>query len=451
LIWQADDENVLQVGYTLDFGIHRQTGIRGYLDASGNPLSKFGGLHKKAAAVQDADGSFLRGRDRKSYAILNQVAASYEGRWFDDMLRVDVGGRLPFFQRDLNQFCYTEATAGTGVPALLLPGVAQPYCTTEPATPDGLFINGLPTVTFAKIPSGTAPRFVVPFKGVTRYSKFLPNVGVSLSPWGETHQFYASFAEGLSAPRTDNLYALGIDRTVRPETTDAYDVGYRFLSDDHDITATIDAYDIKFQNRIVSSFDPSTGIFIDTNVGAVNEEGVDASVTVVPAEHLSIFGSASYIHSRIERDLTTSVAGWFIPTGGRELTETPDWQFFGRGQYTWEGLEIGLQGKFVGRRFGTETNEPVSRVGPYFVADLDASYDLGQIGFEGSALRFNVTNLFDKGYLGSIPTTQSCQMNSVLVYRGPLPAPAAPTPCGGPQASVGAPRAFQFTLDAQLP
>jgi iron complex outermembrane receptor protein len=35
LIWQADDDNVLQVGYTLDFGIHRQTGIRGFLDSNG--------------------------------------------------------------------------------------------------------------------------------------------------------------------------------------------------------------------------------------------------------------------------------------------------------------------------------------------------------------------------------------------------------------------------------
>jgi iron complex outermembrane receptor protein len=460
LIWQADDDNVLQVGYTLDFGIHRQTAIRGFLDANGNPLNKFGGLHKNFAAVRDADGSFLRGRDRKSYAILNQVAASYEGRWLDDMLRVDVGARLPFFQRDLNQFCYTQAQ---GSSSILTPGIGNPYCTTEPATPTGTFANGLPLVTFAGV--SAVNKFVVPFNGVTRYSKFLPNAGVSLSPWGDTHQFYVSFAEGLSAPRTDNLYAVGIDRTVRPETTDAYDVGYRFLSDDRHISATIDGYNIKFKNRITSTFDPVSGTFIDTNVGAVNQLGVDASATVVPLENLSLFGSVSYEHSRIERNLAvtnpattcnnlpagTGAAGpCTILTAGKELVETPDWQFFTRGQYIWQGLELGLQGKFVGRRFGTDTNEAASRVRDYFVADADMSYDLGMIGFEGSSLRFNVTNVLNERYLGSIPTTQTCQNPTDARALGPQTFSGS-NPCGTPLAAVGAPRAFQFTLDALLP
>ncbi len=62
--------------------------------------------------VTDADGYALRQRDRKSYAILNQFSFDYEGRFFDDSLRVSAGVRLPFFERDLNQYCYVQATGG---------------------------------------------------------------------------------------------------------------------------------------------------------------------------------------------------------------------------------------------------------------------------------------------------------------------------------------------------
>ena len=69
----------------------------------------------------DAIGFQFQQRDRKSIAMLNQIAGQYIGRFFEDRLRVEVGLRVPFFKRELDQRCYTEARGG---------GFA--YCTSEP-------------------------------------------------------------------------------------------------------------------------------------------------------------------------------------------------------------------------------------------------------------------------------------------------------------------------------
>ena len=60
----------------------------------------------------DVHGVTLQKRDRRSYAILNQVAAEYRGEFMDDRLTVNAGVRLPFFKRDLENFCFTSSASG---------------------------------------------------------------------------------------------------------------------------------------------------------------------------------------------------------------------------------------------------------------------------------------------------------------------------------------------------
>ena len=90
----------------------------------------------------------------------------------------------------------------------------------------------------------------------------------------------------------------------------------------------------------------------------------------------------------------------FYPTRGKELVETPEWTFGLRAYYDTEWFSIGAQGKYVGDRWSTDVNDEKSP--SYITVDLDARLKLDNMGFEGTYVQFNVRNVFDEEYLGSI-------------------------------------------------
>lgn len=396
LIWEAGDNSTFRLAYTFDRGRHRQTGEYGYLDANGDPESVFGG--KRARAVETADGSILRNRDRLSIALLNQISAEYRGNFLDDLVEINVGLRAPFFKRELNQYCYTT-TADVA------------YCSTQ---------------TEATI----APNNKVgtPFKATKKYDDILPNIGISLSP-GEGHQVYASYAEGLSLPRTDDLYNRGTIG-VETEKTDSFDLGYRFRSSQ--FIASVAGWYTKYENRLVRAFDQDLGISYTRNLGRVDLKGIDAQFGVTPTRGLDVTGFVSYTDSEIKDDIPLN-ATQFLPTKGKEVVDTPEWQFGGRVQYGNEWFQIGAQIKDVSGRWATDVND--ERAPGYTLVDADLRINLDFTGFEGSYLQFNVINLFDEEYLGVISTRSNARA---------LPGSSA----SAPQYSVGAPRTFTATLRA---
>jgi iron complex outermembrane receptor protein len=443
LIYELDESSNVRVAYTHDYGRHRQTGAFSRLNANGDPFNIFGGLDLAGARVYGTDGSFLRGRDRLSYAILDQVSASYTGRFIDERLLIDVGLRAPYFSRELNQFCYTQLAS------------SNVRCTTEPFTDaDG---DGIGTLA-----GGGATNYVRPFDTTFEYDALLPNVGVSFEVF-ENNIIYASFAEGLSAPRTDNLYFVicdtcdpltpgvetaGIDTVsfpgVQPEKTKAYDLGYRFQGGT--VTASVALWYNEFQNRIVTSFDPVTGTNVDRNVGNVILKGVDAEIGWRPMSELGIYASASYIDSELQNNQAASPvgSGLFFPTKGKALVETPEWTFGGRIQYApFEGLRLGFQGKHVGERFATDMNDQIAP--SYTLFDADIAYDFTSLGVNNVILQFNATNLFDEQWLGNISTTLNAEPVDVDPTAGVILRSGSTV-----RYQVGSPQAFQVQIKTKF-
>lgn len=431
LVWTPADIGLFQFSYTVDYGLHRQTGQMGYLTQGDNtplPEDHYGGLSGKPVIA--ADGTDLRTRDRKSKAILNQASADYEGDFFDSKVHLSVGVRAPFFERDLNQYCYTvekSGTGGAGGPSMSPNTSAAQYCTTQTPTTVTLAAGNsqhLPAGTYVQFAGGTA-YFDAPYHATKDYNRILPNVGVSYKPWGDEHQFYLAYAQTLSSPITDDLYATP-RIVVAPETATAYDAGYRYTGD-NGLLAQVDVWHSIFYNHIVSSYNEADNYTLDTNVGPVLLTGVDVSVGANVMDNLSLYGTASWETSELKDNLVTS-ATTTILTAGKQLVETPDWMFSTRAQYNIAGFVVGLQGKYTGRRFSTDLND--EQTGSYIVVDSDISYDLGQFGWDGAELKFNVTNLFDRRYLGSISSTN--------------------TAAGVPYYYEGAPRTFEGTLKVGL-
>lgn len=393
LIWEVNDQNRLRVAYTLDYGRHRQTGAYGLI-VDGYAENVFGG--RNGTPVYAADGSILQKRNRYSVAELNQVSAEYVGKFVDDTVRLTVGARAPFFKRELNNYCYSEAFNASCV-------------------------NDKAYVQLAANRGGAAP-----FMGkVVKYDDVLPNVGLSFRP-ADDHMIYASFAEGFKLPSTDNLYNPLVN--VVPEKTKTFDLGYRYQG--AIVTGSLAAWYTDYTNRIDSTFNETLQMTFDQNIGDVKAWGIDAEIGAEIVEDLTWYVSGSYNHSRYQDDIIGNKVLYAV--ADKRVVETPDWQFGSRLSYRIEDFTFGVDGKYVGKRYATHVND--ESVAGYTVVDLDLRYDLEEATGIDSSLKFNLDNVFDKRYFGSI--TQS--MNATGVGA------VAPT------YNIGSPRTFTASLQVKF-
>ena len=423
LIWDLNDDHRLRAAYAMDFGRHRQTGQYGRLDRS-NPsdprfVDWFAGRNDVQNRVVNLDGYELRTRDRLSIAKLNQLSLEYRGQFLDDALTVNVGLRMPFFERELNQFCYSQ-NASSNV-----------LCTTE--VPNAPLANG--NVTF---PSRGTTQYVAPYERTVKYDDVLPNIGASYR-FGDGHSVYANYAETLSAPRTDSLYIVSRQADgslaapgVQPETGQNFDVGYRYVSST--LVGTASLFANNEDNRIVNTWDEDLGTYVDRNVGAVERWGVEGSVGWSPVERLSMYASATYMQTELQDDYVYSFTGGvpnILPTKGKELVETPEWMLAARVNYEFTNwLEAGVQAKYTGERWVTDVND--MKVDGFTVVDANVRIDLAPFGYDGTFIQVNADNVFDERYYANLGTRASATPGQ-LGYSQPF-------------ASVGAPRTISATL-----
>ncbi|SFG18194.1 iron complex outermembrane recepter protein [Novosphingobium sp. CF614] len=429
LAYEINDTNRVRLSYSFDRARHRQTGAAGFLFPNGEPIDVF----PVNDPLTDAAGNVLQKRDRLSYATLHQIAGEYRGDFFDDKLSVLIGVRAPFFSRDLNQHCFTTSTGGSSgafvncVPADQVAAymAANPYSFNA--------TTGLPT--------GAA----VPQSRKLKYDKLLPNVGLVYKLTPEL-SLAASYTKNLSVPSTDTLYnafyfpANDPSSYRRPETSDSFDLSLRYSSPV--VQAAVTGWYSSYNNRLVTAYDID-GNPTDTNLGKVKKYGVDASVSVRPVQPLSLYAFASYINSEIEDDVVTSASNctaakvtagvcysttasgtttYYLNTSGNRERAAPKWLVGGRAQLTLGDFGFGAQAKYTGSRYLNDLNYSDLVYGAkfkgYTVVDLDMRYSLETLGLAKSQIQLNVTNLFDKFYVGSFsggldtsPTSTSAFVN----------------------------------------
>jgi iron complex outermembrane receptor protein len=381
LIWNINENHLLRFGYTWDHGRHRQTGEYGFLQAAGDPENVFGGRDGFGRPVINGDGAVFQKRDRYSEADLNQVSLEWRGDFMDDALTVVAGVRAPMFERDLNQYCYSRKGNSS----------STQYCTTQ--TPDLVLPSGFVRFDLNNdgdlLDSGESQEYAPPFVGSVEYDEILPNVGLVFRP-ADGHQVFFNYAEGLSAPRTDDLYS-GITTAqlgdVQPETTTSYDLGYRYQGGNILFSSTV--WFNAFENRIERSQDPlDPTLFYSRNVGAVDLWGAEVAAGLQATDSLFLYVAGSWTDSE-------------LANGGAQVVDTPDWTLIGRGEYQIGGLTLGAQARYVGERMANDANTQVAP--DYTVVDVDLRYEFGNfIGTEQTFVQLNVINLFDEEYLGQM-------------------------------------------------
>ena len=443
LIWDLNPQNRFQLAYTFDYGMHRQTGQFTPIDqATGAPDDVFGGKQGYGAEVLAEDGAPLRTRDRHSIAMLNQVAINYIGKFVDDRLHVNIGLRDPYFERDLDQFCYTY-NGGSAYCDSVSPALVQAAYNTDVANHNAKALSTLlfgNTTSVAYNASTGLPNFRFPFKQTYHFNKLLPNAGASYNI-DDHNQVYLTYAQGFSAPKTDDLYT-SAQQLVQPESSNQYGGGYRYQSPT--ITGSVNLWGATWNNHIVQSFDPNDPtLSIDRNVGAVDLYGLDLESGWRVSDQFNLYASATFMRSSLQNDYEVTAASGpdagksvALPVKGKELVMTPDYAYAMRGEYKLGDLTIGLDAKYTGRRFVSDTNDAVLKA--YTVADLDLTYQFTALGAK-SAVQLNVYNLFGKTYLDRVSTVSNAQ--AVTLANGDVVKAAS-----GPFYYVGAPTTVYVTL-----
>ena len=469
LRWQISDNHLVRISTTYDHAFHRQTGEMGLLKANGEPIDVFpvndpleSGTTLGASTT---DGVPLEKRDRKSQAILKQIAGEYVGSFLEDRLTLNAGVRAPFFTRKLDQRCFTINTGSNAVTCF---GddtdAAEAYAAAFPYVVD--------PVTGERI-SGYSP----PQKRNLKYNKLLPNIGVVYDITQQISAF-GSYSKGLSVPSTDNLYSAFFfpvdtpEAKPKPEVTNSFDGGLRYRSSKVQAQAAV--WKTFFNNRIAESFDPELNASVFRNLGKVEKWGVDGSVAYSPIKALTVYAFGSWMKSKIQdniqiagpttfdcdaADLSTAAARAIATrncafTAGNRESGSPKYNFGFSGSGTLGPVDLGITAKRTGPRFIYDTNQPVlagdvdneagitqlhgATAAAYWLVNLDARFNLGYFrpDLDKTFIQLNVYNLFDTTYAGGFGGGLNQSVNASSGVYG-----------FAPNVQIGAPRTVSVTFN----
>ncbi|MBL7235534.1 TonB-dependent receptor [Novacetimonas hansenii] len=220
-----------------------------------------------------------------------------------------------------------------------------------------------------------------------------------------------------------------LKKNLRPETDWVYEIGYRLQT--RRVIGLLNLYHTDFSNRQQSiSVGPLvTAHSLFENVGSVNMNGVDASVTFIPVRHLSIYNSISYNSSKFENNLTSG--GVLYHLKNKQEPNYAHLMYKNSLKYSIKGINIHFDTLFMGKRYLSYTND--SRVPSYWLENFGVSYTLHDVSVaKNLKFDFNIYNITNERYIsnmGSGGNPLSGDYNSL---------------------QVGAPRSFYGTISADF-
>ncbi len=289
------------------------------------------------------------------------------------------------------------------------------------------------------------------------YSKALPNFGATFHFTPE-QQVFVNAAKNFKVPGNFSYSGLarggtfvnGVltgftvrDPVVNPEYSYNYDLGYRFANDRLTLSGSL--FYIDFKNRIASAYNPDLGLSVDYNVGKSISKGAEFEAGVKVTEQISVYGSVSYIKSKIEDNYRFS-STVLLPVAGKEYPDTPNWLSGLSVNYKVGGFYAFAQGKYTGKRYSTLVND--DRLPSYTTMDLGAGYTLQNTAFfKNPTIRFNVYNVFGRDFL----SLSSGSGSTFTLNAAPITvSPGVTKPAEVPTFYVGAPRLMTVTLTSDF-
>lgn len=234
------------------------------------------------------------------------------------------------------------------------------------------------------------------FAGFTQVTAAFPSVNGSI--WGTTQA-------GFDAQKD----------TIKPESSETYELGLRFNS--ANFNGLLAAYLVNFHDRLLSVSsgpDIQGNPSILQNVGSVRSVGVEAAATYNISTEWSLYASYTYTDATYRDDVLDGTGALVAPTSGKTVVEAP--KHLARGELNYDrGDAFGrLAVNYMSKRYFNYLND--RSVSGRLVADATVGYRFGED--KNLEIQFNVSNLFDEEYIGTINsagTTNSGDRQTLLV------------------------------------
>lgn len=217
------------------------------------------------------------------------------------------------------------------------------------------------------------------FAGFTQATRAFPSVNGSI--WGTTQA-------GFDA----------IKDTIKPETSNTYEIGARF--NQGGFSGMIGAYLVNFRNRLLgvaSGPDIIGSPSVLQNVGSVRSVGIETAANWRVTQDVTLFASYTYTDATYRDDVVDG-AGNVTPLDGKTVVDSPRHMARSEASYDDGNLFGRFALNYMSKRYFNYLND--RSVPGRVLADATIGYRFGEEKrFE---IQLNASNLFDKDYIGTI-------------------------------------------------
>jgi iron complex outermembrane receptor protein len=220
------------------------------------------------------------------------------------------------------------------------------------------------------------------------------------------------FQQNSAAFLAKNITANTLWHSIKPETSNALDVGVRMSNEQGYFEPTL--FYARNHNKNVS-YDPGVGVAYSQNIGETHAYGIQAAGGMSLASTLDLFATASYNRNVFNENLPL-LNGSKLSVSGMQLPDTPKVQ--GNIGGTWHQGDYSISPllRYNGARYGD--TQQTQRIGGYSVVDLSLGYK-HQVAAGKLGASLSVQNLFDKRYIGFINASYYQLMSSTSAFYYP--------------------------------
>ncbi|MFK4870534.1 TonB-dependent receptor [Novosphingobium sp. ZW T3_23] len=295
----------------------------------------------------------------------------------------------------------------------------------------------------------------------SQHSAINPKLGFKLTP-ARRVEIYGGYAKNFAGIPEDAF--LGSTAVINPNSLDPiqsenFDFGLRYTTGN--LAFSVQAYSVDLKNNIgivptgTTSVEPDEIVRGNVATRAVNILG--QRTRGIEMTGLGQFGPVDFYASYAYQDARhddpamgsaerAELAAVGV-IGGARVRNIPRHSAYAEiGVRPVEGARIQANLRYVGNRVGghiiangTYAEVGVEKIPSYAIAGASATYTLADVGpFQGLTLQFNVDNLFDKAYIGSVSSSTATQPEFAL--------PAITLD----RYFLGSPRTYTLSLRAKL-
>jgi iron complex outermembrane receptor protein len=279
-----------------------------------------------------------------------------------------------------------------------------------------------------------------PQGSITSSKPFLPQLGLTYA-LNDSSELFAGYSKNMRAFQSSVAGPYGttaagfnaIRSSLKPETSDTYEGGWRLNSADNQTVIAL--YNVNFQNRLLS-IQQGAGIVgnpsVLGNVGGARMTGLEVSDSWKFAKGYSWFNGVNFNKNTYTSDYVSN--GTTYKTNGKTIVDSPTQMWKSIVSYDVNSVFANVGVDYMSKRFYSYSND--ASVSGRTLVNGSVGYRFGQYAsFSDLTLQLTGSNLTDKRYISTIGSNG-------FTYSDPT---------GDAQTVLpGAPRAFFLSLTGKL-